>query len=115
MDFTFLRRVAMKWLNDPEVRQAIHAAPISAIGQWSICSDMVRICYITLSSSRPWPLNEAVDVVHYDGATSLLLRHGEDMECFCAGDGEGANLRDLHYTLVYCGTGHHTCLDAKKQ
>ncbi|KAF5835512.1 peptidase S10, serine carboxypeptidase [Dunaliella salina] len=34
-------RVAMKWLNDPEVRQAIHAAPISAIGQWSICSDMV--------------------------------------------------------------------------
>eukprot|EP00967_Tisochrysis_lutea_P140403 scaffold256455_cov16-Tisochrysis_lutea.AAC.1 len=42
MEFNAMRRVAMKWLNDPEVRQAIHAAPISAIGQWSLCSDKVR-------------------------------------------------------------------------
>lgn len=31
------------WLNDPEVREALHAAPSERIGPWTICSD--RITY----------------------------------------------------------------------
>lgn len=29
------------WLNDPEVRQALHAAPPSLTGPWQICSDRI--------------------------------------------------------------------------
>jgi len=33
--------VAGRWLNNPDVRIAIHAAPVDQIGQWSLCSDKV--------------------------------------------------------------------------
>jgi hypothetical protein len=29
------------WLNDPEVRQALYAAPPSLTGPWQICSDRI--------------------------------------------------------------------------
>jgi hypothetical protein len=29
------------WLNDPEVRQVLHAAPPSLTGPWQICSDRI--------------------------------------------------------------------------
>jgi hypothetical protein len=29
------------WLNDPEVRQAIHAAPQDVTGPWQLCSDRI--------------------------------------------------------------------------
>jgi hypothetical protein len=32
---------AEAWLNDPEVRQALHAAPSETTGKWVICSDRI--------------------------------------------------------------------------
>ncbi|GFR49252.1 hypothetical protein Agub_g11267, partial [Astrephomene gubernaculifera] len=34
-------RAADLWLNDPSVRAAIHAAPASSIGPWTLCSDKI--------------------------------------------------------------------------
>ncbi|KAG2426414.1 hypothetical protein HYH02_014773 [Chlamydomonas schloesseri] len=34
-------RAADMWLNDPAVRQALHAQPLSAIGPWTLCSDKI--------------------------------------------------------------------------
>ncbi|PNW71099.1 hypothetical protein CHLRE_17g746597v5 [Chlamydomonas reinhardtii] len=34
-------RAADMWLNDAAVRAAIHAAPVSAIGTWTLCSDKI--------------------------------------------------------------------------
>ncbi|XP_062006124.1 serine carboxypeptidase-like 20 [Rosa rugosa] len=39
----FNDEVATKWLNDPAVREAIHAKPASVSGPWELCSD--RISY----------------------------------------------------------------------
>jgi hypothetical protein len=36
-------READLWLNDPEVRSALHAAPLELTGPWTVCSD--RISY----------------------------------------------------------------------
>lgn len=33
--------VASRWLNDPSVREAIHALPVNVIGTWVVCSDSV--------------------------------------------------------------------------
>lgn len=37
------------WLNDPAVREALHAAPVDVTGRWTICSD--RIDYTANSGS----------------------------------------------------------------
>ncbi|MCO5549406.1 hypothetical protein L7F22_002877 [Adiantum nelumboides] len=33
-------RIANRWLNDPAVREAIHAQPVSVIGTWVVCADL---------------------------------------------------------------------------
>ncbi|KAI5069244.1 hypothetical protein GOP47_0015545 [Adiantum capillus-veneris] len=32
--------IANRWLNDPAVREAIHAQPVSVIGTWVVCADL---------------------------------------------------------------------------
>jgi hypothetical protein len=43
------RSEAEVWLNDPEVRAALHAAPQSVTGPWQLCSD--RIFYTSNGGS----------------------------------------------------------------
>lgn len=44
-----MRSEAELWLNDPEVRAAIHAAPQDLTGPWQLCSD--RIFYTSNGGS----------------------------------------------------------------
>jgi hypothetical protein len=36
-----LRSEADRWLNDPDVRAALHAAPLDVTGAWQLCSDRI--------------------------------------------------------------------------
>lgn len=38
----FTRREADMWLNDPAVREALHAAPKSMTGPWQLCSSRIH-------------------------------------------------------------------------
>jgi hypothetical protein len=64
-----LCREADLWLNDPEVRKAIHAAPLDVTGPWTICSD--RILY-TADAGSMLPIHK--QLTRKRGARQRLLQ-----------------------------------------
>lgn len=71
-------RVADAWLNDPEVRSALHAAPISDGGRWELCSS--RISYTRTTRSTILTHVELMLVHHlralvYSGDADLAVPH----------------------------------------
>jgi hypothetical protein len=56
------------WLNDPEVRKALHAAPLELTGPWTVCSD--RISY-TADAGSMLPLHK--QLTRKRGACRLFL------------------------------------------
>ncbi len=49
------RRIALDWVNRPEVRAALHAEPVSKIGEWQPCSDVL---YYRLDTAYLVPVHE---------------------------------------------------------
>uniref|UniRef100_A0A383WG00 Carboxypeptidase n=1 Tax=Tetradesmus obliquus TaxID=3088 RepID=A0A383WG00_TETOB len=71
-------READLWLNDPEVRRAIHAAPLDVTGPWTICSD--RISY-TADGGSMLPIHKQLTrkaglrALIYSGDHDLCVPH----------------------------------------
>ncbi|GLI65660.1 hypothetical protein VaNZ11_009262 [Volvox africanus] len=67
------RRIALDWLNRAEVRAALRAAPLSVIGEWQPCSDVL---YYRLDTMNLVPLHE--DLVR-QGLRALVYSGDHDM------------------------------------
>ncbi|KAF6258886.1 peptidase S10, serine carboxypeptidase [Scenedesmus sp. NREL 46B-D3] len=71
-------READLWLNDPEVRKALHAAPLEVTGPWTICSD--RISY-TADAGSMLPIHKQLTrerglrALIYSGDHDLCVPH----------------------------------------
>jgi len=70
-------RHADKWLNEPAVRQAIHAAPAEEIGKWQLCSG--KISYMreisTMIPIHKWLLEKGLRALIYSGDHDLAVPH----------------------------------------
>jgi len=65
---------ATNYLNSPDVRRSIHAAPVSEIGLWSICSDKIKYTrqYFSLLDLYPTLLKETRACI-YSGDTDAAV------------------------------------------
>ncbi|KAK9919235.1 hypothetical protein M0R45_027844 [Rubus argutus] len=84
--------VATKWLNDPAVREAIHAKPASVSGPWELCTDRIRY-YHDAGSMIPYHQNLTAK-----GYKALIFSGDHDM---CVPyTGSQAWTRSLGYKIV---------------
>lgn len=65
---------AWTWLNDPEVRSALHAAPADVTGDWSLCSTKI---HYTHDAGSMLPVHTELIQVH--GLRALVYSGDADM------------------------------------
>lgn len=71
------RRLALDWLNRPEVRDALHAAPLGTVPEWQPCSDylLYRLDTVALAPTHERLLAAGLRGLVYSGDHDMIVPH----------------------------------------